>query len=153
MPLRYRVEPLQLGSGWVAKFITEYTVDGDETPSHQTASHDTMELPTPNAAELHGYKLLVAKLAALGGKQIPTQPAITGEKAIDRMINEFVTLVAAYNKIGAHQSALDAQALVIALATFNDTHVLEYTAWPARVVDHDIDGVPSLAEPDEEAKP
>lgn len=77
----------------------------------------------------------------------------SGSDALLQMRDEFIALVSAYNGVGEHQDALDAQAIVAALAEFEDNHMLADVGWPAVVCPDDGTGFPFLQGTEEDEPP
>jgi hypothetical protein len=61
----------------------------------------------------------------------------SGAKAVWRMRDEFLQLVAAYNAVGHYKSAADAQGIAIALDEFENKHVITEIEWPPRVIENE----------------
>lgn len=85
------------------------------------------------ACTVQDFAKLEAYIAHLEAGQAPDN----ARSLVLSMRDCFLTLVAAYNAVGAYQDAQDAQAMAIALHQYEDKHRLTDLTWPLEVITDD----------------
>jgi hypothetical protein len=63
-------------------------------------------------------------------KRLPEQ----GSAAVQRMRDEFLQLVTAYNAIGEYRQAAHAQEMAVLLNKFENSHIITHYEWPPRII-------------------
>lgn len=82
-------------------------------------------------------------------EDLAKDPPLDGRGAVLKLRDELLQLVTAYNTVGSYKHAAKAQAIAVALNTFEDEVIIINMAWPPRI-EHDEHG-PFI--PDMEGKP